>query len=288
MAFVHVVGGVKTLRAEEGGDGFRRTFDIDDGNIALPRQPEFDTLYGHDGTKPFAVAGVAEDVDLRVILERKIGSDAPSIHGKVKQGLVRGGDGRVHGSVMVPATMVAAVVIVVMVVVTMVVSVVVMPAAGVTVVVIMVGALCLRVKRQFVGKEGGNCRITTTGDAAEDANVLCIQCHASTAADAAANQDFHAVVGKEISKGAVPGTVGVYDCRGDDLVIFNFVNFKLCGVPEVPEHLPVFMCDCNFHAFLLIARCAGVCFTHYFTPFRAASQTLLHEKEKKGATATYC
>ena len=68
-----------------------------------------------------------------------------------------------------------------------------------------------------------------------------------TAADAAADQNIHALLGKKACQCAVAGSVGSDHFAGNHLIVFYFVNLKILCFSKMLENIPVIVCNCNFH-----------------------------------------
>ena len=69
----------------------------------------------------------------------------------------------------------------------------------------------------------------------------------TTAADAAADQNIHALLGKKACQCAVAGSVGSNHFAGNHLIVFYFVNLKILCFSKMLKNIPVIVCNCNFH-----------------------------------------
>ena len=114
-------------------------------------------------------------------------------------------------------------------------------------VMVVVIAFCVRVIGKCSGDIGSNCVVCVPADTAEQLDARLSKGHLSAAADAAADENSNAELGKQACQCAVAASVGV-----DDLCIYNdtvlhIVHLELCGVAEVLKDISVFVGYCNFH-----------------------------------------
>ena len=119
-------------------------------------------------------------------------------------------------------------------------------AVSFSLVVVMI-AFCVRI----IGKASRKVRlyrlVRTPGHAAKQADPRFCQSRLCAAANAAADQYVHLLASQKPRQRAVPLTVGVCHTRRNNLAVFHIVYFKLFCVPEVLEHISVFICNRNFH-----------------------------------------
>ena len=121
-------------------------------------------------------------------------------------------------------------------------------AAGMTLVVVrMVTAFCIRIKRELpFGKL--RCRLIRTAlHPAEHLNASRCQRGAGACANAAADQRFDAKRSKEICQCAVAGAVGGNNAGRKHLAVLYLIHFKRFGMTEVLKDHSVVIGYCYFH-----------------------------------------
>ena len=122
-----------------------------------------------------------------------------------------------------------------------------MRAAGVALFVVMVRAVDIRVKDELTGQIVCNNSICIAGNAAEQLNARLCQSRLRTGTNAAAEDGIRTVLYKEAHQCTVALTIGRDHLTAQDLTVFCIVDFELCGVAEVLEHLTIFVRNCDFH-----------------------------------------
>lgn len=120
--------------------------------------------------------------------------------------------------------------------------------AGMTLVVVVVGAVNVRVKDQPAGQIIRNSDVCQTGDAAEHLDAGLHQRDLRTGADAAAEDDVCAVLDEKADQCAVALTVGGGDLTVQNGTVFDLIELELFGTAKVLEDHPVFKRNCDFHA----------------------------------------
>ena len=114
-------------------------------------------------------------------------------------------------------------------------------------VMVVVIAFCIRVIGKCSGDIGSNCVVCVTADTAEQLDARLSKGHLSAAADAAADENSNAELGKQACQCAVAASVGIYYFCIYDFAILYLVELKLRGMTEVLKDLSVFIGYCNFH-----------------------------------------
>ena len=122
-----------------------------------------------------------------------------------------------------------------------------MRAAGMALFMIVMRAMDVGVIDELTGQIVCNNSICIAGSAAEQLNARLCQSRLRTGTNAAAEDDIHTVLYKEAHQCAVALTIGGDHLTAQDLIVFRIVNFELCGVAEVLEHLTIFVRNCDFH-----------------------------------------
>ena len=109
-------------------------------------------------------------------------------------------------------------------------------AAGVTLAVVVVRAGGIGIKAEIACQECIHRVIGITHNAAHHNNAGFCQCHPGAAANTAANQQIHFLLGKHGSQGAVAAAAGGYDLFINDLPCPDFIDLKSRGVAKVLEN----------------------------------------------------
>ena len=122
-----------------------------------------------------------------------------------------------------------------------------MRAAGVALFVVMVHAVDIRIKDELTGQIVCNNSICIAGNAAEHLNSSLHQGNLCTGANTAAEDDIRIMLNQKTDQCAMALTIGGNHLTAQDLTVFRIVDFELCGVPEVLEHLTIFVRNCDFH-----------------------------------------
>lgn len=122
-----------------------------------------------------------------------------------------------------------------------------MRAAGVALFMVMVRAVDIRIKDELTGQIVCNNSICIAGNAAEHLNSSLHQGNLCTGANAAAEDDIRTMLNQKTDQCAMALTIGGNHLTAQDLTVFRIVDFELCGVPEVLEHLTIFVRNCDFH-----------------------------------------
>ncbi len=119
-------------------------------------------------------------------------------------------------------------------------------AAAVAFVVVVVGAVDVRVEDQLPGQIVGHGGVCIAGKAAEQLDTGLHQSHLRPGADAAAEQDVCAMLYEKARQCAVALTIRRDDLGAQELAVFGLIELELCGAAKVLEHLTVFKRNCGF------------------------------------------
>ena len=112
---------------------------------------------------------------------------------------------------------------------------------------VMMCAVDIRVIDELTGQIVCNNSICIAGNTAEQLNTRLCQSRLRTGTNAAAEDDIRTVLYKEAHQCPVALTIGGDHLTAQDLTVFCIVDFELCGVAEVLEHLTIFVRNCDFH-----------------------------------------
>ena len=132
------------------------------------------------------------------------------------------------------------------------------PAVGAAVaalVVVVVGAVDVRVEDQLPGQIVGHGGVCIAGKAAEQLDAGLHQRHLRPGADAAAEQDVCAMLYEKARQCAMALTIRRDDLGAQELAVFGLIELELCGAAKVLEHLTVFEWDCDFHENVSFTAC---------------------------------
>ena len=118
--------------------------------------------------------------------------------------------------------------------------------AGVALLVV-VGALGVRVKGQGARQQGGHALVRAAGDAGVELDSRLCQGGAGSGPDAAADQGVHPVALEKARQGTVAAAGGADHLGGGHAPVRHIVQLELLTVAEVLKHLAILIGDCDFH-----------------------------------------
>ena len=121
----------------------------------------------------------------------------------------------------------------------------VMGGAVVAVVMLMMAAHGVWIVRQLPGQQGGHCLVRVAGHAGVELDAGLSQGRAGAAANAATDKCVHMMGGQEPGQSTVAAAVGVHHAAGGDGAAVHLKELELTGMPEVLEHLAVFISNCE-------------------------------------------
>ena len=110
---------------------------------------------------------------------------------------------------------------------------------------VVMAAVDVGVKGQPSPQKVLHCPVGAAGDPAEHGDPRLSRSVFCPAADAAADQAVHALLRQQARQGPVAAAVGVHHLAGGDGAAVHLIELELAGVPEVLEHLAVFIGDCD-------------------------------------------
>lgn len=122
-----------------------------------------------------------------------------------------------------------------------------MRAAGVPLLMAVMVAVRIGVKDKMTGQIVRHSCICIARNAAKQLNPGLCKSVLRTSTNTAAENDIYAVLNKEAHQCTMALTIGRNDLTAQNLAVFCIVDFELCGVAKVLEHLTVFIRDCDFH-----------------------------------------
>ena len=108
--------------------------------------------------------------------------------------------------------------------------------AGMTsfaVLVVMVVTVNIGIVAQISAEQCAHRCVSVPADTAVELDTRFGECCLRTAADASANQSFHALLHQEACQCAVTAAVGVNDFRMSDFAVRSFIKLELLGVTEM-------------------------------------------------------
>ena len=122
-----------------------------------------------------------------------------------------------------------------------------MRAAGVPLLMAVMVAVRIGVKDKMTGQIVRHSCICIARNAAKQLNPGLCKSVLRTSTNTAAENDIYAVLNKEAHQCTMALTIGRNDLTAQNFAVFCIVDFELCGVAKVLEHLTVFIRDCDFH-----------------------------------------
>ena len=122
-----------------------------------------------------------------------------------------------------------------------------MRAAGVPLLMAVMVAVRIGVKDKISCKVIRNNAVSCARNAAKQLNPGLCKSVLRTGTNTAAENDIYTVLNKEAHQCTMALTIGRNDLTAQNLAVFCIVDFELCGVAKVLEHLTVFIRDCDFH-----------------------------------------
>ena len=122
-----------------------------------------------------------------------------------------------------------------------------MGAAGVTFLMIVVGAMYIGVKSKTASQIVGDCLVSDAGDSAEHLDACLCKCILCPCTDAAAENNIGTMLYEESDQCAVALTVGGNDGGVHDLTAFGLIELELSRMAKVLKDLTIFIGNCNFH-----------------------------------------
>ena len=115
-----------------------------------------------------------------------------------------------------------------------------------TIFMVMMVAVGIWIKNKISCKVIRNNAVSCAGNAAKQLNPGLCESVLRTGTNTAAENDIYTVLNKEAHHMALP--IGRNDLTAQNLAGFCIVDFELCGVTKVLEHLTVFIRNCDFHS----------------------------------------
>ena len=121
-------------------------------------------------------------------------------------------------------------------------------AAGVPLLMAVMAAVRIGVKDKMTGQIVRHSGICIAGNAAKQLNPGLCKSVLRTGTNTAAENDIYTVLNKEAHQCTMTLPIGRNDLTAQNLAVFCIVDFELCGVAKVLEHLTVFIRNCDFHS----------------------------------------
>ena len=112
---------------------------------------------------------------------------------------------------------------------------------------VMMVAVGIWIKNKISGKVIRNNAVSCARNAAKQLNPGLCKSVLRTGTNTAAENDIYAVPNKEAHQCTMALTIGRSNLTAQNLAVFCIVDFELCGVAKVLEHLTVFVRNCDFH-----------------------------------------
>lgn len=140
--------------------------------------------------------------------------------------------------------------------------------AGVAFAVMMVMMIApdIGIKSQIAGEKCFHRSVRIAGNTAEEPDSGGSQCHLSTAANAAADENICIQSGQYTGQSAVTAAGGIHNLGTDHFSICHIINLELTGMAEMLEDFAVFVSNRNSHN-----QTAPLLF--YFVPVRILPQS---------------
>ena len=112
---------------------------------------------------------------------------------------------------------------------------------------VMMVAVRIGVKNKISCKVTRNNAVSCARNAAKQLNPGLCKSVLRTGTNTAAENDIYTVLNKEAHQCTMTLPIGRNDLTAQNLAVFCIVDFELCGVAKVLEHLTVFVRNCDFH-----------------------------------------
>lgn len=122
-----------------------------------------------------------------------------------------------------------------------------MSAAAVALIVVVVGAVNIRVEDEPACQIVCHSAVGTAGKAAEHLDAGLHQSYLRAGADAAAENNIGTLLYQETDQRTVALPVGGNHLRPEELSVFGLIEFELCTPAKMLEHLTVFKRYCDLH-----------------------------------------
>ena len=116
-----------------------------------------------------------------------------------------------------------------------------------TIFMVMMVAVGIWIKNKISCKVIRNNAVSCARNAAKQLNPGLCKSVLRTGTNTAAENDIYTVLNKEAHQCTMALPIGRNDLTAQNLAVFCIVDFELCGVAKVLEHLTVFIRDCDFH-----------------------------------------
>ena len=116
-----------------------------------------------------------------------------------------------------------------------------------TIFMVMMVAVGIWIKNKISRKVIRNNAVSCARNAAKQLNPGLCKSVLCTGTNTAAENDIYTVLNKEAHQCTMTLLIGRNDLTAQNLAVFCIVDFELCGVAKVLEHLTVFVRNCDFH-----------------------------------------
>ena len=123
-----------------------------------------------------------------------------------------------------------------------------MGTAAVAFFVIVVAAPGIGIEVKLPCQQGFHRLIRVSGDSAEDLDPRLRQSHPGSAADAAADQRHHALLGQQSRQGPMAMAVGLHNPAAHHPVLLHLIELKGLGMAEMLKDLSIQICNRDFHS----------------------------------------
>ena len=117
-----------------------------------------------------------------------------------------------------------------------------------TIFMVMMVAVGIWIKNKISCKVIRNNAVSCARNAAKQLNPGLCKSVLRTGTNTAAENDIYTVLNKEAHQCTMALPIGRNDFTAQNLAVFCIVDFELCGVAKVLEHLTVFVRNCDFHS----------------------------------------
>ena len=114
-------------------------------------------------------------------------------------------------------------------------------------VMVVVVAFCIGVVGKCSGDTSNNSIVRVSANTTEQLDACLGKSHLGTAANASADENINAEIGKQACQCAVTASVGVNDFCLYNNAILDIIHLELFGMTEMLEDFSVFVSYCNFH-----------------------------------------